>query len=220
MTAYRKVTGAKDGLFPPVPPKNAAEILNVCQVSAENLTDEVGSALFTRTVTRAAAVAMKMVDSGDTTTFLRPLVATCRTVTVLAYQIVRARTAARRASITGLVLIALGVLTSTSVISWLSTAGPVSVLVGLFLLIVGAARPLMLALGVVTVTAGAALALAGYTQPGRTCLFPWLKNAAVPYLASHPVQWLMLTIFVLLPPLWTSVAIAQALIRKVRRRRS
>ncbi len=218
ISAYRKITGAKDGFYPPVPPENAAEILNQCQVSAEMLTDEVGSQLFTQTVTRAAAVAMKMVDSGRVKpTFLRPLVATSRTITTLAYRVVRAGPVARCASIVGLFLIALGVLASTSVISWFSNAGPVSVLVGLFLLIVSAARPLMLALGVATVIAGALLALAGYTRPGRTCLFPWLKNTVVPYLASHPAQWMLLVVFVLLPPFWTSVTIAKALIRKSRR---
>ena len=221
MSAYRKLTGAGNGSYPPVPPEQAAEMLKVCRVSAEKLTGEVGSALFTRTVTRAAAVATKMVDSGGATpTFLRPLVATSRTVTRLAYQIVRAGPAARRASIAGLVLIALGVLASTSVISWFSTAGPVSVLVGLFLLIVGAARPLMLALGVATVVAGAALAFAGYCKLGRNYLFPRLQSSVIPYLASHPAQWMMLTIFVLLPPIWTSVAIAQTLLRKRRRRRT
>ncbi len=221
MSAYRKLTGAGNGSYPPVPPEQAAEMLKVCRVSAEKLTGEVGSALFTRTVTRAAAVATKMVDSGGATpTFLRPLVATSRTVTRLAYQIVRAGPAARRASIAGLVLIALGVLASTSVISWFSTAGPVSVLVGLFLLIVGVARPLMLALGVATVVAGAALAFAGYCKLGRNYLFPRLQSSVIPYLASHPAQWMMLTIFVLLPPIWTSVAIAQTLLRKRRRRRT
>ena len=109
----------------------------------------------------------------------------------------------------GLALIALGVLASTSTINLLNAAGLLAVLVGLLLVAVGAARRILLALAIVTVTAGAALAAAAYIPMLRDHLFPWLEKTVIPSLARHPAEWAILVIFVLLPPIWTIVVIIQ-----------
>jgi hypothetical protein len=193
-----------------VPPAKAAGVLHACQVPAEKISSEIGSPLFTRTVTRAAAVAVKTVDRGKALPgFLRPVLAGARTVTSLAYRVTSVGPAARYPLLAGLTLIALGVLASTSTVKLLSAAGLVAVLAGLLLVAVGAARRIVLALAIVTVAAGVALAGAAYIPVLRDHLFPWLEKTVLPSLAKHPAQWAILVLFVLLPPLWTIVVIIQ-----------
>jgi patatin-related protein len=216
VSAYHNATGAAaGGSYPVVPDAKATEVLHACQVSAEKLTSEIGTKLFTQTVTRAAAVSVKAVDMGKAMpSFLRPVLTGARTVTSLAYRVTSIGPAARYPLFAGLALIALGVLASTSTINLLSAAGLVAVLAGLLLVAVGAARRIVLALAVVTVAAGAALAAAAYIPVLRDHLFPWLEKTAVPSLAIHPAQWAILVVFVLLPPLWTIAVIIQRLTRR------
>ena len=215
VSTFHNATGAAAGSYPPVPEAKTAEVLHACQVSAEKLTSEMGSALFTRTVTRAAAVSVKAVDTGKALpSFLRPVLTSAQTVTSLAYRVTCVGPAARYPLLAGLALIALGVLASTSTINVLSAAGLVAVLAGLLLVAVGAARRIVLSLAVVTVAAGAALAAAAYIPVLRDHLFPWLEKTAIPSLAKHPAQWAILVLFVLLPPLWTIVVIIQRITRR------
>ncbi len=216
VSAYRNAAGpAAAGAYPVVPDAKAAEVLHACQVPAEKIASEIGSALFTRTVTRTAAVAVKTVDMGKAMPgFLRPVLAGARTVTSLAYRVTSVGPAARYPLFAGLALIALGVLASTSTVNLLSAAGLVAVLAGLLLVAVGAARRIVLALAVVAVAAGAALAAAAYIPVLRDHLFPWLEKTAVPSLARNPAQWAILVVFVLLPPLWTIAQIIRRLARK------
>lgn len=217
VSTYRNATGAAVGAagpYPPVPDAKAAEVLHACQVSAEKFTSEIGSGLFAQTVTHAAAVTVKAVDTGKKLpSFLRPVLTGARTVTSLAYRVTCVGPGARYPLFAGLGLVALGVLASTSTINVLSAAGLAAVLAGLLLVAVGAARRILLALGIVTVAAGAALAAAAYIPVLRDHLFPWLEKTAVPSLAKHPAQWALLVVFVLLPPLWT---IAQIIPRMTR----
>jgi patatin-related protein len=214
VSAYRNATGAAAaGSYPEVPEGKAADVLHACRVSAEKLTSEMGSKLFTTTVTRAAAVSVKVVDTAKLPTFLRPMLTGARTATSLAYRVTSVGAAARYPLIAGLTLIALGVLASTSTIKVLSAAGLAAVLAGLLLVAVGAARRIMLALAISAVAAGAALAAAAYIPFLRDHLFPWLEKTAVPSLAKHPAQWAILVVFVLLPPLWTIVVIIQRVFR-------
>jgi patatin-related protein len=216
ISAYRNAVGAPaSGAYPVVPETKAAEVLQACRVPAEKIASEMGSALFTRTITRTAAVAVKAVDMGNAMpSFLRPVLAGARTVTSLAYRVTSVGPAARYPLFAGLALIALGVLASTSTVNLLSAAGLAAVLTGLLLVAVGAARRIVLALGIVTVAAGAALTAAAYIPVLRDHLFPWLEKTAVPSLAKHPAQWAILMVFVLLPPLWTITQIIQRLTRK------
>lgn len=203
------------GHYPLVPDAKAAAVLHACQIPAEKIAAQVGSQLFTQTVTRAAAVAVKTVDLGKGTPhFLRPVLTGARTVTTLAWRVTCVGPAARYPLFAGLGLILLGALSSTSTVNVLSAAGLAAVLAGLLLVAVGAARRIILALGIVTVAAGAALAAAAYIPVLRSHLFPWLEKTVLPSMAKHPAQWAILVLFVLLPPLWTIVAIIQRLARR------
>jgi predicted acylesterase/phospholipase RssA len=203
------------GHYPVLPDDKAAAVLHACRIPAETISGQVGSQLFTQTVTRAAAVAVKTVDLGrGTPHFLRPVLTGARTVTTLAWRVTCVGPAARYPLFAGLGLILLGALASTSTVNVLSAAGLAAVLAGLLLVAVGAARRIILALGIVTVAAGAALAAAAYIPVLRSHLFPWLEKTVLPSLAKHPAQWAILVLFVLLPPLWTIVAIIQRLARR------
>jgi predicted acylesterase/phospholipase RssA len=206
---------APAGHYPVLPDDQAAAVLHACRIPAETISGQVGSQLFTQTVTRAAAVAVKTVDLGrGTPHFLRPVLTGARTVTTLAWRVTCVGPAARYPLFAGLGLILLGALASTSTVNVLSAAGLAAVLAGLLLVAVGAARRIILALGIVTVAAGAALAAAAYIPVLRSHLFPWLEKTVLPSLAKHPAQWAILVLFVLLPPLWTIVAIIQRLARR------
>jgi patatin-related protein len=216
--AYHDAVGtvagaATNGPYPMVPEAEAANVLNACQIPAEKITGEIGSPLFTRTVVRATAVAAKMVDPGRATPGpLRPILSSARTVTSLANRVTSLGPAARHPLLAGLYLIALGVLASTSTIKLLSAAGLLAVPVGVLLISVGAARRILTALAVITVAAGVALAAAPSLPILRDHLFPWLENTVIPNLASHPAQWAILVLFVLLPPLWTIVTVIERLL--------
>ncbi len=220
LSAYNNAIGndaraATKGIYSVVPEDKAAKVLNACQIPAEKIASEIGSPLFSRTVTRAAAVAVNVVDLGKATpVIVRPVLATARTVTSLAYRVTCVGPAARYPLWTGLVLIAFGVLASTSTIKWLDAAGLLAVLVGLLVVAVGAAHRILLAFAAVTVAAGLALAAAAYIPWLRDRLFPWLEKTAIPSLASHPGQWAILVIFVLMPPIWTVVAMLQTAARR------
>ena len=206
---------AAGGHYPVVPDAEAAAVLHACRIPAETISGEVGSQLFTQTATRAAAVAVKTVNLGrGTPHFLRPVLTGARTVTTLAWRVTSVGPAARYPLFAGLGLILLGALASTSTVNVLSAAGLAAVLAGLLLVAVGAARRIVLALAIVTVAAGAALAAAAYIPVLRSHLFPWLEKTVLPSLARHPAQWAILVLFVLLPPLWTIVAIIQRLTRR------
>lgn len=215
VSAYRNAvsTTAPDE-FPVVPDAKADEVLHACQVSAEKLGSEMGSELFTRTVTQAAAVAVKTADMGAAMPkFLRPVFASARTVTSLAYRVTKVGPAARYPLFAGLGLIVLGILTSTSTVSLLSAAGLAAVLAGLLLVAVGAARRMLLALAIVAVAAGVALAAASYIPVLRDHLFPWLEKTVVPRFANHPAEWAIFVVFLLLPPLWTIAGIVGRMTR-------
>lgn len=220
VTAYRSAAGtAPGGSYPEVPEERAAAVLNACRVSAEKLTGEIGSELFSRTVTRSVAVAAKAADLGKAMpAFLRPVLTGVRSTTLLAYRVTSVGPAARYPLFAGLGLIALGILASTSTVNVLSAAGLAAVLAGLLLVAVGAARRIVLALGIVTVAAGAALAAAAYVPAIRDPVFRWLLKTAVPRLEKHPAEWAILVLFVLLPPLWTIVQIIRAVISTGARR--
>ena len=206
---------ATNGIYTVVPEAKAAKVLNACRIPEEKIASEIGSPLFSRTVTRAAAVAVNVLDLGRATpVVVGPMLATARTVTSLAYRVTRVGPAARYPVWAGLALITLGVLASTSTVNLLSAAGLLAVLVGLLLVAVGGARRILLALASVSVAAGAALAAAAYIPMLRDHLFPWLEKTVIPSLARHPAEWATLVIFVLLPPIWTIVVIIQTLTRR------
>ncbi len=222
LAAYRGAVGsppagAVDGHYPVLPDGKAEAVLRACRIPAETISGEVGSQLFTQTATKAAAVAARAVDLGrGTPHFLRPVLAGARTVTTLAWRVTSAGPAARYPLFAGLGLILLGALASTSTVNVLSAAGLAAIAAGLLLVAVGAARRIVLALAIVTVAAGAALAGAAYIPVLRGHLFPWLEKTVLPSLARHPAQWAIVVLFVLLPPLWTIASIMHQLARRGR----
>jgi patatin-related protein len=158
LAAYHAAAGPAPGGAghppPVVPDAKAAAVLHACRIPAETISGQVGSQLFTQTVTRAAAVAVKTVDLGrGTPHFLRPVLAGARTVTTLAWRVTSVGLAARYPLVAGLGLILLGALASTSTVNVLSAAGLAAVLAGLLLVAVGAARRIVLALAIVTAAA-------------------------------------------------------------------
>jgi len=215
VSTYRNAVGPAAGSgYPAVPDARAADVLHACQVSTEKLGTEIGSKLFTQTVTRAAAVGVRAADMGKAMPkFLRPVYSSARAVTSLAYQVTSVGPAAKYPLVAGLILVAAGILASTSTVNVLSAAGLVAVLAGLLLIAVGAARQILLALAIIAVAAGAALAAAAYIPLLRDHLFPWLEKTVIPSFEKHPAQWAILVVFVLLPPLWTIAGIIQRMTR-------
>ena len=170
-----------------VPDAEAAAVLHACRIPAETISGEVGSQLFTQTATRAAAVAVKTVNLGrGTPHFLRPVLTGARTVTTLAWRVTSVGPAARYPLFAGLGLILLGALASTSTVNVLSAAGLAAVLAGLLLVAVGAARRIVLALAIVTVAAGAALAAAAYIPVLRSHLFRGWRRPSCPAWPGTP----------------------------------
>ena len=218
VSAYHNAVGDAGGV---VPEAKVRKVLNACQIPAEKITNETDSHQFALTVTRAAAVAMKMVDLGNATPVsLRPVLTTARTVTSLAYRVTSMGLAARRPLLVGLYLIALGAIASTSTINVFNGLGLLAVLAGVLLVAVGAASRITLALAVVTTAAGVALATAAYMPRLRDHLFPWLQDTVIPGFAKHPAQWAIVVIFVLLPPIWTAVLIVKTMVQKSRIRKT
>ena len=123
LDAYHGAAGRSPGHYPVVPEDKAAAVLHACQIPAEKISAEVGSQLFTQTVTRAAAVAVKTVTWAGHAHFLRPVLAGARTVTTLAWRVTSVGPAARYPLFAGLALIVLGALASTSTVNVLSAAG-------------------------------------------------------------------------------------------------
>lgn len=217
VNAYRNATNGADVHNPVVPDAKAADLLNACRVSGEKFASELGTGLFAQTITQAAAVSVKAVGTGKALPgAARPVLAGARTVTLLAYRVACVGPAAQSPLLAGIALTLLGVLASTSTIKWLSAVGLAAVLAGLLLVGVGAARRLVLALEIIAVAAGAALAGAAYIPFVRDQLFPWLGMHAVPSLAKHPAWWAILVLFVLLPPLSTIAGI----VKRARARRA
>ena len=178
LAAYRSAADAgQDGIYPDVPVGQADRVLRACQVSAETFAGEAGSPLFTRTITGAAAVAVNIADIGGAMpSFLRPVLAGARTVTLLAYRATTFRPVARHPLPAGLSLIAGGTFASTSTSTIVGATGLASVLAGLLLVALGAARRIGVALASLALAAGGMLIAAGVIPVVGTHLFLAREN--------------------------------------------
>jgi hypothetical protein len=220
ISAYRNVvsSGGNDAR-PVVSAGRAKDLLQACNVSAERLDQEVGTATLTQTMTKAAAVTVMTVDQGRAARgSLRPLLSGTRTVTMLAYRAARMGPVARFPILFGLGVVAAGGLASTSTLSVVSTVGLGAVLAGMVLVAAGAARRIGLVLATVALVAGVVLAAGGVIPAVRERLFPWLSDGAVPFLAKHPVFWAIMVVFLLLPPVFTVAGFVKPLLHRARRR--
>ena len=220
LSTYRNtVSSGGNDSRPVVPADRAQDLLQTCNVSAERLDQEVGTAKLTQTMTKAAAVTVMTLDQGRAArSSLRPLLSGTRTATMLAYRAAGVGPVARFPVLAGLAVVAAGVLASTSTLSVVSTIGLGVVLAGMVLVAAGAARRIGLALATVALVAGVALAAGGVIPAVRDRLFPWLKNDAVPFLAKHPVFWAIVVVFLLLPPVFTVAGFLKPVLHRARRR--
>ena len=204
---------------PVVPADCAGGLLQACNVSAERLEQEVGTAKLTQTMTKAAAVTVMTVDQGRAArSSLRPLLSGTRTATMLAYRAAGVGPVARFPVLAGLAVVAAGALASTSTLNVVSTIGLGVVLAGMVLVAAGAARRIGLVVATIALVAGAALAAGGVIPGVRERLFPWLKDDAVPFLAKHPVFWAIVVVFLLLPPVFTLAGFLKPVLHRARRR--
>jgi predicted acylesterase/phospholipase RssA len=220
ISAYRNTVSSGDNdPRPVVPADRAKDLLQVCNVSAERLEQEVGTAKFTQTMTKSAAVIVMTMDQGRAARgSLRPLLSGMRTATMLAYRAARVGPVARFPVLAGLAVVAAGALASTSTLSVVSTVALGVVLTGTVLIAAGAARRIGLVLATIVLVAGVALAAGGVIPAVRERLFPWLKNDAVPFLAKHPVSWAIVVVFLLLPPIFTVTGFLKPVLHRARRR--
>jgi predicted acylesterase/phospholipase RssA len=220
LSTYRNtVSSGGDRLRPVVPADRAKDLLQACNVSAERLEQEVGTAKFTQTVTKAAAVTVMTVDQGRATrSSLRPLLSGTRTATMLAYRAAKVGPVARVPVLFGLAAVAAGAFASTSTLTAVSTVGLGLVLAGTVLVAAGAARRIGLVLATIALVAGVVLAAGGVIPAVRERLFPWLKNDAVPFLAKHPAFWAIVVLFLLLPPVFTVAGFLKPVLHLARRR--
>ncbi|MEV4703369.1 patatin-like protein [Actinoplanes sp. NPDC049316] len=181
-----------------------AALLDSCPVPGETLREEARrrTPLFLRTATRAAAVATAAgTGMADPPRSLRPTFATVRAVTRTAYQAVD-RSSGRRGPmvLSGLALLACGVLALLTDITLLGLTGMVACATG--------AVVLALTLGPGAAGALRTLVLVAALLLGAAPWLPWLHDRLFPGLGagvdaveSHPWAWPVLLFLLLLPPL-------------------
>ncbi|WP_199515483.1 patatin-like protein [Nucisporomicrobium flavum] len=200
--------------------EETGRVLDSCPVAGETLREEARrrTPLFLRTATRAAAVATAAgTGMREPPRSLRPTFATARAVTRTAYQAVD-RSSGRRGPmvLTGLALLACGVLALLTDITLLGMTGVVACTTG--------ALVLALSLGPGAAGALRTLALLAALLLGAAPWLPWLRtrlfsglDAAVGAVQDHPWAWPVVLFLLLLPPL-TVVADLAGKLRPVRRR--
>lgn len=199
--------------FPDSEPQAGADLnelvkqLKDCPVPKETFATEFGEPLFTRTVTKATAVAAAATaDADELPTVLRPSFAGLRTITLIAYRVAAfTKGNARTVAAIGAAMLAVGLLFATLVDSLVGVSGAAVAAVGAFLLLLVGLRQrswwkrgLIAALIAVLIGAGVAL----LCESVRTWLFgsptekgllqddvlPWLRetdwHAAAVYAAT------------------------------------
>jgi patatin-related protein len=182
-----------------------AATLPTCPVPAERLGNEVGTPLFTRTVTHTLAVATA---AGTTTkrkppVSLAPAISTARTATATAYMATRETSGdGRRLVWLGLLAVGVGIASMFVSVPLVGAAGLVTLLVGAILLGVGLWRRAIPVAGLVVALVIVLLAAAPWLPFLHDRLFSWLERTALPFIERHPWTWTALFLFVLVPPVW------------------
>jgi hypothetical protein len=134
---HQEAKGEAAQAAPPDPGKLAAKLQD-CPVPRETLAKEVGEPLFTRTITKAAAVATAT-GVKEPPAALRPVFATSRSVTLTGYRAsVVTGGRARGLIIGGAVGLGIGILLATQRATLVGLSGVVLALVGAYLLALGA----------------------------------------------------------------------------------
>jgi patatin-related protein len=193
--------GAADGAWV----DRVAATLPGCPIPAERLDGEVGTPLFTRTVTQTLAVATA---AGTTTKrkppiSLAPAISTARTATTSAYVATRETNGdGKRLVWLGLLALGIGIASMFVSVPLVGAAGLVVLLAGAILLGVGLWRGSIRAAALVAALAVILIATAPWLPFVRERLFSWLQQTALSLMERHPWIWTALFLLVLLPPAW------------------
>ena len=182
-----------------------AATLDTCPIAAETLSGEIGTPLFTRTVTQALAVATEAATAttGKPPATLAPTISMARTVTTAAYLVTKDTAGGAKALIwLGLLALGVGIASMFVSIPIVGTAGLAVLLTGAILLGIGLWRRSLYAAGFVVAIAIALIAAAPWLPYLHRHLFSWLEKTAVPYMDHHAWIWTALFLLVLLPPAW------------------
>ena len=182
-----------------------AATLDTCPIAAEKLSGEIGTPLFTRTVTQALAVATEAATAteGKPPATLAPTISMARTVTTAAYLVTKDTAGGAKALIwLGLLALGVGIASMFVSIPIVGTVGLAVLLTGAILLGIGLWRRSLYAAGLVVAIAIALIAAAPWLPYLHRHLFSWLEKTAVPYMDHHAWIWTALFLLVLLPPVW------------------
>jgi hypothetical protein len=168
----------------------------------------MGSPRFLRTVTKAVAVAGRVVErpAGKLPGPFATATSTISTASRVAYRAMRVPALAQRVSLVGTGAVAVGVVAATSTIGWIATGGALLAIAGALVLGLGlGVKEWRLAGRVVFVVLGGLLAIAGWMHGAvHDRVFGWLEKTALPGLDAHPARWALVVVFLLLPPLVTA----------------
>ena len=182
-----------------------AATLSTCPIADETLSGEIGTPLFTRTVTQALAVATQAgtATSGKPPATLAPAISTARTVTTAAYLVTKGTGGGAKALIwLGLLALGVGIASMFVTIPIVGAAGLAVLFTGAILLGVGLWRRSLYVAGLVIALAIVLIAAAPWLPYLHHYLFSWLARTALPFMDHHPWVWTALFLLVLMPPLW------------------
>ena len=182
-----------------------AATLSTCPIADETLNGEIGTPLFTRTVTQALAVATEAgtATSGKPPATLAPAISTVRTVTTAAYLVTKGTGGGAKALIwLGLLALGVGIASMFVSIPIVGTVGVAVLLTGAILLGIGLWRRSLYVAGLVIAVAIGLIAAAPWLPYLHQHLFSWLSNTAIPFMDRHAWVWTVLFLLVLMPPLW------------------
>jgi hypothetical protein len=184
---------------------SVAATLPACPIPDERLDQEVGTPLFTRTVTHTLAVATA---AGTTTkrkppVSLTPAISTARTATATAYLATRETHGdGKRLVWFGLLALGIGIASMFVSVPLIGAFGLVAVLVGAIMLGVGLWRRAIPVAGLVVALVIILVAAAPWLPFLHDRLFSWLERTALPFIEHHAWIWTALFLFVLVPPVW------------------
>jgi patatin-related protein len=184
---------------PPAAEDELVALLDACPVPTETLANEAGEPLFTRTVTKAVAVAAAATSEAEEMPApLKPTFAAVRRVTFLGYQVAKVnRGSRRRIMLTGLLLVAIGLALMIYASGALGAAGIAVTAAGVYVLVLVTSRNWKGPLAVVGGLAATAAIVFGLelwcNDELRTWLFEtpknpehqgWVSRAALPWLLT------------------------------------
>ena len=198
-------TGSLRPVFDEMWVGRVAATLNSCPIADEKLDGEIGTPLFTRTVTQALAVATEAgtATTGKPPATLAPAISAARTVTTAAYLVTKGTGGGAKALIwLGLLALGVGIASMFVSIPIVGTVGLAVLFTGAILLGIGLWRRSLYVAGLVIAVAIGLIAAAPWLPYLHQHLFSWLSNTAVPFMDRHAWVWTALFLLVLMPPLW------------------